>query len=53
MRERQIRSCLQDGITDVDAMVTTIYGVLAGPIHRAACQTVEAHLEKIRDDGRA
>lgn len=53
MRERQIRSCLQDGITDVDAMVTTIYGVLAGPIRRAARQTVEAHLEKIRDDGRA
>jgi hypothetical protein len=34
-------------------MVTTIYGVLAGPIRRAARQTVEAHLEKIRDDGRA
>ncbi len=50
LRERQVLSCLAGGITDVDAMVTRIYGTLPGPIFRAARQTVEAHLEKLRED---
>jgi glyoxylase-like metal-dependent hydrolase (beta-lactamase superfamily II) len=50
LRERQVLSCLAGGITDVDAMVTRIYGPLPGPIFRAARQTIEAHLEKVRED---
>jgi glyoxylase-like metal-dependent hydrolase (beta-lactamase superfamily II) len=50
LRERQVRSCLKTGIVDVDTMVTRIYGTLDEPVFRAARQTVEAHLEKIRED---
>jgi len=50
LRERQVLACLADGMRDVDAMVTRIYGELAPPIFRAARETVNAHLEKIRED---
>ncbi|HSG00562.1 MAG TPA: MBL fold metallo-hydrolase [Vicinamibacterales bacterium] len=50
LRERQVLACLADGITEVEAMVARIYGTLAPPIFRAARQTVEAHLEKIKED---
>jgi len=50
LRERQVLACLADGIRDVDAMVTRIYGDLTPPIFRAARQTVQAHLEKINED---
>ena len=50
LRERQVRACLADGLTDAGAMVARIYGALPDPVSRAAHQTVEAHLEKIRED---
>jgi len=51
MRDAQVRACLQDGVTDTDAIVARIYGELTDPIRRAARLTVEAHLERIREDG--
>ncbi len=50
LRERQVLACLANGITEVDAMVASIYGTLPGPVFRAARETVEAHLEKLRED---
>jgi len=50
LRERQVLDCLARGTADPDAIVATIYGSLTPAIFRAARQTVEAHLEKIRED---
>jgi len=49
-RERQILACLNDGVTDPDAIVSRVYPDLAPPLRLAARATVEAHLEKIRED---
>jgi len=51
MRDSQILAALQDGVRDVDAIVTRIYGELVDPVRRAARETVTAHLEKLREDG--
>jgi glyoxylase-like metal-dependent hydrolase (beta-lactamase superfamily II) len=51
-REKQVLSCLADGITDLDAMVARIYPGLHGALRPAARLTVEAHLEKLRQEGR-
>jgi glyoxylase-like metal-dependent hydrolase (beta-lactamase superfamily II) len=51
-RERQVLACLADGITDPDAMVARIYPDLSEELRPAARLTVEAHLEKLRHDGR-
>jgi len=52
LRERQIVACLDDGVTAVDAIVARLYPDLAGRLRQAARETVEAHLEKLREDGR-
>ena len=52
MRERQILECLSDGVTEVEAIVERVYPDLAPALRPAAALTVEAHLEKIRADGR-
>jgi glyoxylase-like metal-dependent hydrolase (beta-lactamase superfamily II) len=49
-RERQILACLNDGIADPDAIVLRVYPDLAPALRLAARATVEAHLEKIRED---
>jgi glyoxylase-like metal-dependent hydrolase (beta-lactamase superfamily II) len=49
-RESQIIACLDQGIADVDAIVARLYPGLQGGLERAARLTVEAHLEKIRED---
>ncbi len=51
MRDQQILGCVRDGVEDVDAIVAKIYGELGDPVRRAARETVEAHLEKLREDG--
>jgi glyoxylase-like metal-dependent hydrolase (beta-lactamase superfamily II) len=53
LRERQILQCLNDGISDVEAIVDRIYPAIPAAVRRAACLTVVAHLEKIREDGRS
>jgi glyoxylase-like metal-dependent hydrolase (beta-lactamase superfamily II) len=53
LRERQILACLRDGLTDPDLMVDRIYAGLDEKLRQAARLTVEAHLEKLREEGRA
>jgi glyoxylase-like metal-dependent hydrolase (beta-lactamase superfamily II) len=51
MRDEQVAACLRDGIADPDAIVSRIYPDLAPGLHQAARATVEAHLQKLREDG--
>lgn len=51
-REQQILDCLAAGTTDVDGIVRRIYPDLASGFLGAARATVEAHLQKLREDGR-
>jgi glyoxylase-like metal-dependent hydrolase (beta-lactamase superfamily II) len=53
LRERQILACLRDGVTDPDLMVERIYAGLDERLRQAARLTVQAHLEKLREEGRA
>lgn len=50
-REEQVIDCLRHGLTDVDAIVDHIYVGLSAAVRPAARLTVEAHLEKLREDG--
>ena len=50
LRERQVVACLEDGIADVEGMVARIYPDLAEPLKPAARLTIEAHLEKLREE---
>lgn len=46
-RERQVQRCLDDGITDIDAIVTRVYADTPQALWPAARLTVEALLEKL------
>lgn len=52
LREAQVLACLRDGLTDPEAMRRRVYPDLAPALHAAARATIEAHLEKLREDGR-
>jgi glyoxylase-like metal-dependent hydrolase (beta-lactamase superfamily II) len=52
LRERQILESFSDGVTGVEAIVRRVYPNLAPGLHAAARSTVEAHLQKLRDEGR-
>jgi endoribonuclease LACTB2 len=52
-REQQVLSCLARGETTVDAIVDRLYPDLSAGVRPAARLTVEAHLEKLRREGRA
>lgn len=49
-REVQVLACLDDGLIDADEIVARLYADLPPDLERAARLTVEAHLEKIRED---
>jgi hydroxyacylglutathione hydrolase len=51
-REQQILECLGDGIRDVTSIVARLYPDLPAGRERAARATVEAHLQKLREEGR-
>jgi glyoxylase-like metal-dependent hydrolase (beta-lactamase superfamily II) len=51
MRERQIQACLAEGLTAVEAIVARLYPDLPAALGQPARLTVEAHLEKLREDG--
>jgi glyoxylase-like metal-dependent hydrolase (beta-lactamase superfamily II) len=51
-REDQILECLASGATTVDAIVARVYPGLADAVRPAARLTVQAHLDKLRDEGR-
>jgi glyoxylase-like metal-dependent hydrolase (beta-lactamase superfamily II) len=53
LRERQVLDCLGKGVTDVDAMVALIYPELDEKLRPAARLTIQAHLQKLGDEGRA
>jgi glyoxylase-like metal-dependent hydrolase (beta-lactamase superfamily II) len=50
-RERQVRACLDDGLTDIDTIVMRVYVDTPRALWPAARLTVEALLEKLREDG--
>jgi glyoxylase-like metal-dependent hydrolase (beta-lactamase superfamily II) len=52
MREQQVLSCVADGVTTADQIVVRVYPDLAAELRLAARLTIEAHLEKLREDGR-
>jgi glyoxylase-like metal-dependent hydrolase (beta-lactamase superfamily II) len=51
MREVQVRECLAQGLTGPDAIVERIYPALPPGLVAAARATIEAHIEKLREDG--
>lgn len=48
-RTRQIRQCLDQGLTDAEAIVEAIYSGLSPRLIKAAAQSVRAHLDYIRE----
>ena len=50
MRERQVLACLNEGVTDLDAIVSRVYADTPQALWPAARLTVEALLEKL-DEG--
>jgi glyoxylase-like metal-dependent hydrolase (beta-lactamase superfamily II) len=49
-REAEILALLESGLVDAEAIVARLYPDLQPGLERAARATVEAHLEKIRED---
>lgn len=52
MREQQVLACLAEGLQTADQIVARVYPDLAAGLRLPARLTVEAHLEKLREDGR-
>ena len=52
MRERQVIAALESGLDKVDAIAERIYAGLSPTLLQAAKETVIAHLEKLREEGR-
>jgi glyoxylase-like metal-dependent hydrolase (beta-lactamase superfamily II) len=52
MRERQVLDCLEEGVTNPDAIVSRLYPDLPRGLRQAATLTVEAHLDKLREEHR-
>jgi glyoxylase-like metal-dependent hydrolase (beta-lactamase superfamily II) len=50
LRERQIVACLAGGVQDPEEIVDRVYPALDPRLRPAARMTVEAHLEKLRED---
>jgi glyoxylase-like metal-dependent hydrolase (beta-lactamase superfamily II) len=50
LRESQVRQCLSSGTLTVEAIVAAIYPDISETLRPAARQTIEAHLEKLRED---
>lgn len=52
MREEQVLLCLAEGLQTPEQIVARVYPDLGAELRLAARLTVEAHLEKLREDGR-
>ena len=52
MRDAQIRGCIRRGFDTVPAMVAKLYASTEPGLHKAAAQTVRAHLEQMLAEGR-
>jgi glyoxylase-like metal-dependent hydrolase (beta-lactamase superfamily II) len=51
-RDRQILAAIASGARTPEEIVERVYLDLSAPLKRAARDTVEAHLQKLRDEGR-
>lgn len=51
-REVQVLACAAETGPDVEAIVARLYPALDEPLLKAARMTVQAHLDKLREDGR-
>ena len=51
-REAQILECVNGGCDTIDAMVARLYANVDARLHRAAGRSVQAHLQKLVDEGR-
>jgi glyoxylase-like metal-dependent hydrolase (beta-lactamase superfamily II) len=51
-RERQIVSCIKDGLDTVPAMVARMYADVDKRLHPAASRSVLAHLIQLEEEGR-
>ena len=51
-REAQILECVIGGCDTIDAMVARLYANVDARLHRAAGRSVQAHLQKLVDEGR-
>ena len=52
MREAQIRSCLARGIVGLDEIAEVVYPLLPDGVQAAAKQTIQAHIDKLAEEGR-
>jgi glyoxylase-like metal-dependent hydrolase (beta-lactamase superfamily II) len=52
IREEQILACIGGDVTDVEAIVDRLYPDIADGLRQAARMTVQAHIDKLREDGR-
>ena len=52
MRERQVLACLAEGLASPEAIVARVYPDLADNLRPSARQTIDAHLAKLRAEGR-
>jgi glyoxylase-like metal-dependent hydrolase (beta-lactamase superfamily II) len=53
LRERQVRECLAAGLSDVDAIVSKLYPNISQSVRPAARLTIQAHLQKLQEEGHA
>jgi len=51
LRDEQVAACLRDGVTDPELMLARIYPDLSPSLKTAALATIDAHIEKLREDG--
>ena len=50
-REAQVLAAVRSGLSDIDAMVKTLYADVREELHKPAARSVLAHLIKLVDDG--
>ena len=50
-REAQVMAAVRSGVTDIEAMVKSMYADVREELHRAAARSVLSHLMKLVDDG--
>lgn len=51
-RERAVLEALSDGLRDRDELLDRVWPRLPAPLRAAAASTLEAHLQKLADEGR-
>lgn len=51
MREAQVAACLREGLADPAAIVARLYPGLSPGLQSVAGATIEAHIQKLREDG--